>query len=193
VCDTAFTWERDRYVDFTVSYAVAGIQLLVPKDTPITSPEALVGRKIALVPNTIVEDTFKLVQPKIQVVPVTSVRAGMEALREGKVDGVAGDGIQMAGLQQVLNMPDTKIIPESAEIKYGVGCMVPENNSGFLRLANYALVRLADGYIHGDSDDMTLVDQWIGPKGIVPVDGENLKQFFNYLVITHEQVPEKVN
>lgn len=191
VCDTAFTWERDRYVDFTVSYAVAGIQLLVPNDTPITSPETLVGRKIALVPNTIVEDTMKIIQTKIEVVPVASVRAGMEALREGKVDGVAGDGIRMAGLRQVLDMPNTKIIPESAEIRYGVGCMVKENNSGFLRLANHALVQLAEGYLHGDPEDVAIVDKWIGSKGVVPVNNDNLKQFFNFLVITHEQVPEK--
>ncbi len=191
VCDTAFTWERDRYVDFTVSYAVAGMQLIVPKDTPITSREALANRKIALVTNTIVEDSLKLVQPNVQVVPVTSVRLGMEALREGKVDGVAGDGIQLAGLRQVLDMPDTKIVPESPEIRYGVGCMVREDNAGFLRLANYGLVRLAEGYIQGDPEDVEIVDKWIGPQGIVPVDNENLRQFFNYLVITHEQVPEK--
>jgi polar amino acid transport system substrate-binding protein len=191
VCDTAFTWERDRYVDFTVSYAVAGMQLIVPKDTPITSREALANRKIALVTNTVVEDSLKLVQPNVQVVPVTSVRLGMEALREGKVDGVAGDGIQLAGLRQVLDMPNTKIVPESPEIRYGVGCMVREDNAGFLRLANYGLVRLAEGYIQGDPEDVEIVDKWIGPQGIVPVDNEDLQQFFNYLVITHEQVPEK--
>ncbi|ALJ67386.1 hypothetical protein AOY38_05760 [Synechocystis sp. PCC 6803] len=193
VCDTAFTWERDRYVDFTVSYAVAGIQLLVPNDTPINSRETLMGRRVAMVPNTIVEDAVKIVQNEIEVVPVTSVRAGMEALKKGTVDAVAGDGIQLAGLRQVLDMPDTKVIPQPAETRYGVGCMVREDNPGFLRLANRALVRLAEGYVQGDPEDVAIVDKWIGTEGIVPVDNDNLRQFFNYLVITHEQVMEPKN
>jgi polar amino acid transport system substrate-binding protein len=190
VCGVGFTWERDRFVDFTVSYAASGMQLLVSNQSKLTSPEDLVGKKIAVVPNTIAEDTIKLVQGKAQLVPVNSLQAGLEAFRDGKVEAVAGDGLQMDGLRQVLGLKDTKLVPEAPQVYNGVSCMVGEYNPAFLRLANYALVKLAEGYYFGDPEDVALVNQWIGPEGVVQVKPENIKNFFRYISITHEQIPE---
>ncbi|WLT36984.1 transporter substrate-binding domain-containing protein [Synechocystis sp. B12] len=122
VCDTAFTWERDRYVDFTVSYAVAGIQLLVPNDTPINSPEALVGKRIALVPNTVVEDAIKIAQSKIQVVPVTSVRAGMEALKKAPWMQWRGMVFKWRDCDRYWICPIPKLFPNQQ--KLGTGLVV---------------------------------------------------------------------
>jgi polar amino acid transport system substrate-binding protein len=191
VCDTAFTWERDRFVDFTVSYGVTGMQLLVPTPTKITSPETLRGKRIAVIPNTVTEDTLELVEAQVQMVPIDNLQAGLEALAAGKVDGVAGDGLSLAGLQQVMGMAaTTKLIPESPQVNRGVGCMVREYNPSFLRLANYALVKFAEGYYQGDPEDVALLEQWIGPEGVVDVDPDMVKNFFRYLVVTHEQIPE---
>ncbi len=190
VCGVGFTWERDRYVDFTVSYAASGMQLLVSNKATVTTPEDLVGQKIAVVPNTISEDTIKLVQPKVQIVTVDNLQAGLEALRDGKVAGVAGDGLQMDGLRQVLGMKETKLVPESPQVYNGISCMMREYNPAFLRLANYALVKLAEGYYFGDPEDVALVHKWVGPDGVVQVKPENLKRFFQYISITHEQIPE---
>ncbi|MFN9174611.1 MAG: extracellular substrate binding-like orphan protein GrrP [Synechocystis sp.] len=190
VCGVGFTWERDRYVDFTVSYAASGMQLLVSKQAALTSAADLVGKKIAVVPNTIAEDTIKLVQSKVQLVPIKSLQAGLELFRDGKVEAVAGDGLQMDGLRQVLGLKETKLVPESPQVYNGVSCMMREYNPAFLRLANYALVKLAEGYYFGDPEDVALVNKWIGPEGVVQVKPENIKRFFQYISITHEQIPE---
>lgn len=193
VCDTAFTWERDKYVDFTVSYAVTGMQLLVSNQSKLKGPEDIAGQAIAVVPNTVAEKSLKLVQPKAKIVPVENLEAGLKAFQAGKVFGVAGDGLQMDGLRQVLGITNAKLVPESPPIKYGVGCMVREFNPGFLRLANYALVKLAEGYYFGDPEDVALVNRWMGPEGVVKVDPEMIKRFFNYISITHEQIPEDIS
>lgn len=193
VCGVGFTWERDRFVDFTVSYAASGMQLLVSKQAALTSAADLVGKKIAVVPNTIAEDTITLVQPKAQLVPVNSLQAGLEAFRDGKVEAVAGDGLQMDGLRQVLGLKETQLVPDSPQVYNGVSCMVREYNPAFLRLANYALVKLAEGYYFGDPEDVALVNKWIGPEGVVQVKTENIKSFFRYISITHEQIPENLN
>ena len=199
VCSTAFTWERDRYVDFTVSYAVTGMQLLVRNDSNIIDPAAIAGKKIAYVPNTVTEDTIKLVQQQTaggvepNLVPVDSLAAGMEAFADGKVDGVAGDGILMDGLRQVYGIKDAKLLSESPPVNYGVGCMVRQGNPTFLRLANFAIIKLAEGYFYGDPEDLALVNKWIGPEGVVSnVNPEALKTFFNFLLVTHEQIPERL-
>ncbi len=197
VCDTAFTWERDRYVDFTASYAVTGMQLLVPENSSIEGATSLKDKKIAYVPNTVTEDAIKLVRSRsendrAELVPMESLQAGLEALADGTVDGVAGDGLLMDGLRQVLGIEEMRLVPESPEISYGVGCMVRQNNSSFLRLANYALIKLAEGYYYGDSEDVKLVNQWLGPDGVVKLDPKAIKAFFNYLLVTHEQIPEKL-
>jgi polar amino acid transport system substrate-binding protein len=164
--------------------------LLVSDQAKIRSPEDVAGKTIAVVPNTVAEDTLLLIQPEVKVLPVKNLQAGLEALRDGKVFGVAGDGLQIAGLRQVLGMTNTQLVPDSPQINYGVGCMVRQYNPGFLRLANYALVKLAEGYYYGDPEDVALVNQWMGQEGVVTVDPEMIKRFFNYLSVTHEQIPE---
>ncbi len=188
-CGVAFTWERDKYVDFTTSYAVTGIRLLVPQGSSIKSEDSMAGKRIAVIPKTIIEKTMKLVQPKAVLVPFANLTDGLMALKDGKVDGVAGDGILLDGQRQTIGLTNTNLVPEKAFMSYGVSCMVPENNSGLLRLANYAIVGLADGYLRGDKEATALVNRWIGPDGIAQVDPERVRAFFGYLLTTHEQVP----
>jgi polar amino acid transport system substrate-binding protein len=188
-CNTAFTWERDRYVDFTISYAVTGLQLLIPQASSLQSLEDLAGKKIAIIPNTVIEKTVKLAQPKAVLVPFSNLQAGVLALKEGKVDGVAGDGLLLAGLRLTEGLDKTKLVPDRPYTSYGIGCMTAQNNPAFLRLANLAIVKLAEGYLFGDPEAVALINRWFGPDGVVKVDQERLRNFFNYILLTHEQVP----
>ncbi|MBJ7899468.1 MAG: transporter substrate-binding domain-containing protein [Cyanobacteria bacterium RI_101] len=192
-CDTAFTWERNRYVDFTVSYGVTGLQLLAQNNLKVESPADLAGKKIAVVPNSVAEKALKAVQPKATIVPVPSLQEGAQALKTGKVDGVAGDGLLLRGLKLTEGLDSAKLVPEKAYTSYGIGCMVAQNNPAFLRLANQAIVRLAEGYVFGDPEPTALINRWFGPQGVLPVESERIRSFFNFILVTHEQVPKTDN
>jgi len=158
-CDTAFTWTRDKYVDFSVSYGISGIRLLVPKNSNLGTPESLLGKKIAVVPQTVAEKAIKIVQPKAELVTVDSLEAGLTALKAGKVDGVAGDSILLDGLRQKVGLLDTKLVPEEAFANYGVACITNQHDPTFLRLVNYTIVKFMDGYLAKEKESSEIVDR----------------------------------
>lgn len=188
-CDTAFTWTRDQYIDFSISYGIAGIKLLVPKNSNLGAPDSLIDKRIGLVPKTVSEKAIKLAQPKANLVNFETLEAALTALKEGKVDAVAGDNIILDGLRQKVGLLDTKLVPQTSYANYGVACMVSQNNPGFLRLANYSIVKFMEGYLSQDKTSSAIVDRWLGPNGITTVDPEAVRAFFNYTVMSHEQIP----
>ncbi len=188
-CDTAFTWTRDKYIDFSISYGIAGIKLLVPKNSNLGAPESLIDKKIGVVPKTVSEKAIKLAQPKANLVNFETLEAALTALKEGKVDAVAGDNIILDGLRQKAGLLDTKLVPQTSYANYGVACMVAQNNPGFLRLANYSIVKFMESYLANEKTANGVVDRWFGPNGITRVDPEAVRAFFNYTVMSHEQIP----
>lgn len=90
-CSTAFTWERDKFVDFSVSYGLSGVRLLTKKDSGIDdTPESLVEKRIGIAPYTISESTMKSIQPQTSLVPIEDVDQGFKALQSGEIDAIAG-------------------------------------------------------------------------------------------------------
>jgi polar amino acid transport system substrate-binding protein len=49
---TSFTWNREKYIDFSISYFVTGTQLLVKKGVTIDSVAQLKTKRLGVEPNT---------------------------------------------------------------------------------------------------------------------------------------------
>jgi polar amino acid transport system substrate-binding protein len=190
-CDTAFTWQRDQAVDFSVSYSISGIRLVTKQKSQIDgSPESLIGKRIGVGENTIAQDLIARVQPKAILVPGTvSVDEGFKLLDEGKVDAIAADSIILVGAAQRLGADNYKIVPDKAYANYGLACIVPENNSTFLNLVNYSLVKLMQGYVAEEKPYVEMVNRWFGPEGIVPVPADLIRSFFETIIIERAQIP----
>ncbi|MBL1208214.1 extracellular substrate binding-like orphan protein GrrP [Geminocystis sp. GBBB08] len=189
-CNFAFTWERDKYVDYTLRYTMSGIRLLVPKGKSTTS---FAGKKIGIPSQTFVKDALKLTNPDATLVEFANIEEGGKALKEGKIDALAGDTIILDGLRQQLNPDGFEQFPPLSEnpyARYGVGCIVPQNNSTFLNIANYSIARMMEGYLVKDSEMTNLVNKWIGPEGVVYiVSPEIIQNFFQNTIDNHEQIP----
>lgn len=189
-CDTAFTWERARTIDFSTSYSISGIRLLAKKGANLSTPESLVGKRIAVLRNSAAGDVLKLVQPKVTVTSdFASVEEAIEALKTGKIDALAGDSVILAGTILRDNPTAFEIVPEEPYARFGFGCMVPENNSTFLDEVNYSIVGMMQDYVTGDVATVEKIDRWFGPSGLVPLPGELLKGFFAFTIIDHAQIP----
>lgn len=188
-CSTAFTWERAKVVDFSISYSISGIRILAKKGSNLSTPQSLIGKRIALVPTSAAVDVIKLVQPQATIVTTYStVEEAIEALKTGKIDAIAGDSISLAGTILRDNPKIYEIVPEEALANFGIACMVPENNSTFLDDVNYAIVKMMQDYITNDTATVSQIDRWFGSQGMVPIPPELLKGFFAFKVIEHAQI-----
>lgn len=188
-CSTAFTWERAKVVDFSISYSISGIRILAKKGSNLSTPQSLIGKRIALVPTSAAVDVIKLVQPQATIVTTYStVEEALEALKTGKIDAIAGDSISLAGTILRDNPQAYEIVPEEALANFGIACMVPENNSTFLDDVNYAIVKMMQDYITNDTATVSQIDRWFGSQGMVPIPPELLKGFFAFKVIEHAQI-----
>lgn len=169
VCDaSSFTWERDKQVDFSVSYAVTGTQLLVKKASTLGTKESLFGKRIGVLPQTTNEKAIRRVQPSAQLIYFKNRDQAYTALEQGKIDAFASDGILSEGwLQQQKNHDAYKIVPDRPFSREGIACMVAEDNSKFLDSVNYSLINFMQGFINKKSRNVAIFDRWFGPKGTI--------------------------
>ncbi|HIK17976.1 MAG TPA: extracellular substrate binding-like orphan protein GrrP [Leptolyngbyaceae cyanobacterium M33_DOE_097] len=189
-CESQFTWDRDRFVDFTTSYSLSGIRLVSKKGSQLGSPESLAGKRVAVGEDSLAGQVIKLVQPKAIVVPVKGKTEDIVAiLRQGRVDAVAGDSIILAGLVAKLGLKDVQMSPVEPYARYGLACMVPQNNPAFLRLANLTIAKMMQGYVFGDKQYVDMVNKWFGPQGVVEIEPDILRTFFKMILLTQEQIP----
>lgn len=175
VCDaSSFTWERDRVIDFSFSYSSTGTRLLTKRGNKYWNPKSLVGVRIGTLAQTTGEQVIRSVQPKANIVLLKDRAEGFAALREGKIDAYADDGILLESwLQKSGDRQNWQIVGDySLE---GIGCMVPENNSQFLNTVNYTLVEFMQGVLDEKPEDVAIFDHWFGPQGALPLT-QDLKQ-----------------
>ncbi|BAZ12455.1 ABC transporter, binding protein component [Calothrix sp. NIES-4071] len=106
VCDaSSFTWERDKLVDFSVSYAITGTHLLVKKDSTLGTAESLLGKRVGVLPQTTNEQVIRKVQPKAQLVNFKNRNEAYTALEQGKIDAFAADGILSLRVAAIAEKP----------------------------------------------------------------------------------------
>ncbi len=191
VCgSTSFTWEREKFVDFSISYAVTGTRLLVKQGSSLGSPESLSNKRIGVLPKTINEQVIKLVQPQATSISVKNGAEGLAALEQGKIDAFAWDGILLEGLRKTASNPDAyEVVPKEPYTREGIACMVPEGNSQFLDIVNYSLVKFMQGFVEGKSQSVDIFEQWFGAKGVIPVERELVIEFFQDIIDSRAQIP----
>jgi polar amino acid transport system substrate-binding protein len=186
VCDAAsFTWERNRDVDFTVSYATTGTQLMVRKNSKATDIAALAGQKVGAMQGTTSEEA--------KVILVQDRAEGHRLLQENKIMAFADDRILLEAWQQrTANARDFQILSTPLS-KEGIACMVPENNSTFLDIANYSLVRFMQGFIKGKPAYVQTFDRWFGSQSVLPL-SRDLRELvidnMRLVIDTKQEIPD---
>jgi len=170
VCDAAsFTWEREQDIDFTVSYATTGTQLLTRRGKKSWNIAALAGRKIGALAGTTNEQAIRRAQPRAKIVLVKDRAEGYHLVQQAKIDAFADDGILLeAGLQRTRNPQQFELVSKIFS-KEGIACMVPENNSKFLDTTNYALIRFMQGFVSGKQPYLQIFDRWFGSQSLLPL------------------------
>jgi polar amino acid transport system substrate-binding protein len=188
-CNVGFTWNRDVFVDFSLPLARSGTTLLLKSGSSLGSPESLQGKRIGVLPKTIAEQVIKFVQPQATFVSISTLEEGFEAVASGRIDALASDMIALEGYRQTVSQPNAFITTSNQPFnREGIACIVPENNSKFLDLINYTIVRLMQGYLEGETSSVTIVNRWFGPQGIITLDPKLIQDYFTDIINSREQI-----
>ncbi|MCB0211749.1 MAG: transporter substrate-binding domain-containing protein, partial [Anaerolineae bacterium] len=140
------TNDRDKDIDFSITYFLDGQGFLVRDDDEINDLNDLDGKKVAVLTGTTSLDTIQNTQLPIfkdiqlQPVPFNSVAEALEALQsqndEVRVDAYTSDSVVLAALAQ--DVGGLKVLDERiSEEPYGVG--VPHYDYQFRDLVNFTL------------------------------------------------------
>ncbi|MFN9548217.1 MAG: extracellular substrate binding-like orphan protein GrrP [Cyanobacteriota bacterium] len=191
-CGIPFTWQQEMVVDHSVPFSLSGIRLLT-KGGVQASPEALAGKRIGVIPGSLGEATIRALQPAAMRLPQKDLEMGVAGVIQGKLDGMAGDSILLAGALQPyakrFNATQVyELVPREPYGRYAVGCIVPENNSTFRNLADLAVVGLLQGYLEDDPASVAAVNRWFGPQGIVQLPSDMVRAYFEAVLLTHERL-----
>ncbi len=185
-CGVPFSWEREKLVDFSLPIGLSGLRLLTRSGSLDGSPASLAGQSIGVVEGSLGAGLLGSLQPRAQAVTFPTLLQAVTALEQKKVAGVLGDTNVLAGLQNQRRLSGVAQVPEQPYVSYGVGCIVPENNSRLMNVVNLAIAGLLQGYLDGRPEAVASVDAWIGPTGVLAVPNERVRAFFESVLLSHE-------
>ena len=131
---------RDDSIDFSITYFDAGQRLLVKKDSGITSPADLKGKRVGSVKGSTSEKNMKAAQPDCTVVSFDEYPQAFLALKQGKVVAVTTDEPILVGLKNSDPDPSQwEVVGDFiASEPYAVGMV--ENESKLRDAVNFALM-----------------------------------------------------
>lgn len=169
VCDaSSFTWQRDRLIDFSLSYSSTGTRLLVKNSSNYRYDTSFAGKRIGALAQTTNEKAIRRAQPSAEIVIYKDRAAAYQALDQGKIDAFADDGILLESwLRNISNPQDFQVFGEYS--REGIACMVAENNSQLLNTVNYTLANYMQGFLAEEPEYVEIFERWFGAQGILPL------------------------
>jgi polar amino acid transport system substrate-binding protein len=187
-CGFPFSWEQDMRIDHSLPIGLSGLRLLAPAGRFDGNPAGLAGRSIGVVRGSLAEGELQGMQPKAKSVPFDSLPAALTALQAGKVEGVIGDSIVLAGLAQSRGLKGLILSPELPYEVYGVACLVPQNDSAFRHQVNLAIARMLQDYLDGEPKTVAAVNRILGPDSAIGIPQARLQLIFEGVLIGVETI-----
>lgn len=123
---TTNTKARQEKVDFSYTYFIAGMKILVPRNSEVNGPQALAGKTVALSKGTTSEKLFTQLRDgeigSMQLVQYPNNADALKALEEGKAAAFPQDDILLTGLVSIKpNRDDFKLTTSYLSVEpYGV-------------------------------------------------------------------------
>jgi polar amino acid transport system substrate-binding protein len=154
------TCARAEQIAFSTVYFEASQRLLVPKDSPISGPGDLPGRRVCSGADTTSIATIARVAPTATLLAVPNWDDCLVALQQGQADAVSTDDSILAGM--AVQDPNLHIVGPSLEAEpYGIG--VNKSQDDLVRAVNASLER-----IRRDGTWMSLYHKWLSVLGPLP-------------------------
>lgn len=154
------TCERKKLVNFSTVYFNANQRILAARDSTITEPSDLSGKRVCVAKGTTSMQRIQEITPPPIIVGVVAWADCLVALQQRQADAVSTDDSILAGL--VAQDPYLHIVgPSLNEEPYGIGINL--QNTGLVRFVNGTLER-----IRRDGTWNTLYRKWLTVLGPAP-------------------------
>ncbi|HEU4363481.1 MAG TPA: glutamate ABC transporter substrate-binding protein [Mycobacterium sp.] len=156
----SITCGRRKLVNFSSVYLVAYQRLLTSRDSPISQPADLSGKRVCVAQGTTSLRRIRQISPTPIIVSVVNWADCLVALQQRQVDAVSTDDSILAGLKA--QDPYLHIVgPNMDEEPYGIGTNL--DNTPLVRFVNGTLDR-----IRRDGTWNTLYRKWLTVLGPAP-------------------------
>lgn len=149
IASIAVSGETRKRADFTDPYYRPSARFVVRAGAPTAAvtPEAIEGRKVAVVAGSAHEQYLRTLFTEADVQPYPDSAAAREALRKGEVDYLFGDGFALSFWLNGASSGGCCAFAEGSyvESRYfgeGIGVAVKRGNDTLRRAINYALFRV---------------------------------------------------
>src|SRR5215467_1959134 len=156
------TRERDKTIDFSITYYTGGQSLMVPKDSPITGVKDLGGKQVAVQQGTTLEKNIAAVAPTAKVIAFRDYNAAWLALVQGRVDALTGSLNVLQGFMK--EDSKYKIVGDLFSVEpFGIG--IRQNDS---ELRDEVNAVIQDLWTSGEY--ATLYRKWFNAEPTVPIE-----------------------
>ena len=156
------TRERDKAIDFSITYYTGGQSLLVARTSPIGGIKDLAGKQVAVQQGTTLERNIVAAAPGAKVVAFRDYTAAWLALGQGRVDALTGSLHVLQGFMK--DNQSFKIVGELFSVEpFGIG--VRQGDSELRDAINFAI---QDLWTSGEY--AKLYRQWLGSDPTIPIE-----------------------
>lgn len=160
IAAATITCQRRELVDFSTVYYEAGQQVLVNRDSVVTSLADLRGKPVCAATGTTPLSKIQTDSAKPIPVPAATETDCLMLLQLGKVDAVSTDDTLLAGM--TTQDAQTKIVgPRFTDEPYGVA--ISKDNPDLVRFVNAVLQRRVE-----DGRWRVSYERWLAPLGPPP-------------------------
>lgn len=185
ICESAsFTFNRSRFVDFSIGFFRTGTQFLVKRNTQLNSGEFRVG----IIPSSTNASAAQGFLRVAEFVRIDDRSSGLAELNAGRIDAMASDGVLLEGMRRELDDPNAYALIPNTPIQPEVySCILPKDNPEFMEITNRGLLGFMEGVLNNNPEEIAIFDYWFGANGIVPSDRDFLLAFFQETVTTYQE------
>jgi ABC-type amino acid transport substrate-binding protein len=156
------TRERDKTIDFSITYYTGGQSLLVPKTSTITGLKDLEGKQVSVQQGTTLEKNIAAAAPKAQIVAFKDYNSAWLALGQGRVDALTGSLNILQGFAK--DNPNVKIVGEMFSVEpFGIG--IRQGDSALRDEVNFTLQDLWTSGVYSE-----LYRKWFHAEPTVPIE-----------------------
>jgi ABC-type amino acid transport substrate-binding protein len=162
--------ERNKVIDFSMTYHRTVDRLLVKKGSTITGYRDLAGKTLGVVQGTVYEKRFLSRQPSGKIAVFQEYPQALLALEQGKIDALQTADFILVGL--VKGRPNLEVVGSAKDPDMLVGWTglgVRQNDSKWLNWVNFTLIemwkngtlqRLHRTHVGADYDPEFAMETW---------------------------------
>lgn len=156
------TRERDKTIDFSITYYTGAQSLLVPKSSSISGLRDLDSKQVAVQQATTLEKNLAQAAPKAKIIAFKDYNSAWLALAQGRADALTGSLNILQGFAK--NNDGFKIVGERFSLEpFGVG--VRQGDSALRDAINFAIQDLWSSGQYAE-----LYRKWFGADPDMPIE-----------------------